>query len=92
MKKLQSKQWLGILGFLVVLLLICLTFVFIVPLESYTTSSNYGLCDGSNLSHPAPVKNDYHLVKGQLQDYLNAKKYMDTHSAACSDPTVKLFL
>jgi len=104
MKKLQAKQWLGVLGFVIVLLLICLTFAFVIPLESYSGAQCAGtsaennsaadvsgcLCNGSNLRlNPAPVKFDYHLLRGEFNAYQDAKPLVDT---CFGDKPVKLFL
>lgn len=93
------KQWLGFLGVVALLAIICSVFMFIVPLESDTQTDNNTLCAGSNLmpdevtlSCPGPVTKDYHLVKGEMQAYLDAKKCIDVHSVSCPAETVKLFL
>ena len=97
MKKLQLKQWLGLVGFLVVLLLICLTFMFIVPLESDSTSGVYDLCTGSNLLPDEHIDiskyasdHSFHLLRGELGKYTQAKALIDNHQVRCS--TAKLYL
>lgn len=93
------KSWLGFFGVVILLAIICGVFAFIVPLESDIQTDSSTLCTGSNLmpgdnisSCPEPVTKDYHLVKGEMQAYQDAKKCIDAHSVTCPATTVKLFL
>ncbi len=94
------RSWLGFLGVLVLLAIICGVFAFLVPFESDTASTG-SFCPGSSnlmpndTSYPhcsSPNEADYHLIKGQMQQYLDSKKCIDAHSLSCSSSTVKLFL
>lgn len=93
------KQWLGFLGVVALLAVICGLFAFVIPLETDTMSSNDTLCAGSNLMPDevtppcsGSVTKSYHLVKGEMQAYQDAKKCIDAHLPTCSTTTVKLFL
>lgn len=93
------KQWLGFLGVVALLAVICGLFAFVIPLETDTLSDSDTLCAGSSLlpgdnisSCPTLVAKEYHLVKGQMQAYQDAKKCIDAHMPTCNATTVKLFL
>ena len=93
------KQWLGFLSVVTLLVITCGLFAFVIPLETDTMSGNVTLCAGSNLMPdevttpcPGPVTKNYHLVKGEMQTYQDAKKCIDAHLSTCSAAIVKLFL
>jgi hypothetical protein len=98
------KQWLGFFGVLVLLAAICALFMFVVPLESYSGAQCAGsagtngsssdvsscLCPGVNLVNlPTITKFDYHLLRGEMKAYQDAKPLVD---ACTGDKPIRLFL
>ena len=89
----QVKSWLGLFGVVTLLVAICLVFMFIVPLESYSGAScdttnvstatdkpniNSCLCSGPDLRLTAPpAKQTFHLLRGEMQAYQDAKPLVD---------------
>ena len=70
-----------------------LVFMFAVPLESYSSGVN-GLCYASDLMPgekiPPSINKSFHLLKGELEAYSQAKTQLSTQVVDCS--TIKLYL
>lgn len=91
----------GLLGAIVLILVICALFMFVVPLESYsgeaclfsnpesTSNPTRCLCAGLDFRlTPSHVKPNYHLLLGELKAYQDAKPLLDS----CYGETLKLYL